>query len=136
MATRERSQARFAEDVALLYLLSHVPAPPSDNRSPYVANSQDSDRILSFDRERTITSGLAFLAGISDEPNHVVALSVEERKDKQGITLVVAINKERPQDSEDILSEVKQGLQMILDVLTRVKGDFGPLVCVLERTMS
>lgn len=112
---------RFAENVALLQRLTACPSLPSTNPSPPLANSRGPARILSFERERTVTSGLAFLAGTSDNPNYIVAVCVEENPKKDGLSVVLAINKTGPRDAEDVLDTIKLGLQGVFNKLGEVR---------------
>lgn len=50
-----------------------------------------------------------------------MALCLEELPGKGGLSVLLAINKSRPGDAEDVLATTKQGLQEIFNVLCRVK---------------
>jgi hypothetical protein len=116
-----RQNIRFAENIAVLSVLSPFPLPPSTNPIPTLANSKGPVRILSFERESSLVSGLAFLAGVSDNPNHVVALCLEELPGKDGLKALLGINKAQPGDAEEVLATTKRGLQEIFEVLSRVR---------------
>lgn len=112
---------RLAENVAFLSILNPTPSLPSSNATPAAANTTGPVRILSFERERSLASGLAFLSGISNGSNHVTALCVEEQPGKDGITLVLAINKAQPPEEENMLKTIQQGLQGIVDLLSTIR---------------
>lgn len=78
-------------------------------------------RSFSFDRECCLAGSLAFLAGLSDNPNHVIALSVEEASAPKAIKVVIAINKQRPRDGEDVLGQIKLGFETIFNILSRAR---------------
>jgi hypothetical protein len=122
MAVEEspRQDVRLAENVAVLSVLEALPGESSHNPPPSRAYNDASSRILSFEREQFLSSGLASLAEISDNPNHVVAVAIEERPSIQGLAILVAINKENPASAEGTLERIKRGLQGIFTVLAKV----------------
>lgn len=103
----------FAENVALLSLLSRAATEPRVNTRAVSADQESPHQVLSLERETDLTSTLAFLCGISDNPSHVVATCVEEPSDGKGIRVLVAINKERPGAGNDVLNRIKCGLEAI-----------------------
>jgi hypothetical protein len=111
--TQHQSSVSFTENITLLSLLSRAPAEPQGNPRPQWADDEDPSRVLSFDHEVDLTRALAFIAGISDSPSHVVAACVEERLGGRGIRVVVAINKERPGSGNDVLVRIKSGLEKL-----------------------
>jgi hypothetical protein len=111
--TQHQSSVSFTENVALLSLLSRAPAEPQENPRPQWADDEDPNRVLSFDHEADLTRALAFIAGISDSPYHIVATCVEERLGGKGIRVVVAINKQRPGSGDDVLVRIKSGLEKL-----------------------
>lgn len=109
------SRITCGEDIALLTLLNRVPSPPSD-----VFRHQDAQtRSLSADRECSLARSLAFLAKLSNDPNHVIAVAVEEASEPKAIRVLIAINKNRPGDGDHILNRIKLGLESIFNVLAR-----------------
>ncbi|KAH6619505.1 hypothetical protein B0J18DRAFT_246769 [Chaetomium sp. MPI-SDFR-AT-0129] len=118
LSVKEHRQYQvLAENAALLYQLRPSPTPQHVNKRPAWAANQDSGRFLSFDQELDLTSALAFICGISDDPSHVVATCVEEiggwRGEKKGIRAVVAINANNPQSAIGTLTKVKNGLEAV-----------------------
>lgn len=124
---------RFAENVALLSLLNTAPELPSRNTPTFALKQHDPRRKLSFETECDLTSGLAFLAGISDASEHVVALSIEEKP--EGLKVLVAINKGSPSDGELILGMVKEGLQKVFNVLGKVDSGMSLVSCYVTAAM-
>ncbi|KAK4173638.1 hypothetical protein QBC36DRAFT_194111 [Triangularia setosa] len=107
-----------AEDIACISLISPSPGIRQDNSPNYVVSRPDSTRVLTLDAEAALTSTLAFLSGISDDRNHVIALVVEESLPQGEIRVVTAINKDCPESNDGILTEIKDGLQEILGGLS------------------
>ncbi|RDL40955.1 uncharacterized protein BP5553_00934 [Venustampulla echinocandica] len=114
-----------AENIALLSLLHNVVEPRHRNPTDNVEGRQES-RYLSLKIERDLTGTLAFLAGISDHPNHIMALCVEERGSSRGLRVMIAINKRRPECGTEILKTVTKGFQDIFAILARISRDPDP----------
>ncbi|TGO44494.1 hypothetical protein BCON_0509g00010 [Botryotinia convoluta] len=114
-----------AENIALLSLLHRVPVPPSLN--PISNLSVRHKRYtLSFERERSLASVLAFLSSISDNPNHITAVCVEEDHETMSLNVLLAINKDRQNDNSQIQEELKQGFERIFAGLAQVSDDGNP----------
>ncbi|KAK4140316.1 uncharacterized protein C8A04DRAFT_15069 [Dichotomopilus funicola] len=124
LSEKERRQYQvLAENAALLYQLRPSPTARHVNKRPAWAVNQDPSRFLSFDQELDLTSALAFICGVSDNPLHVVATCVEEitgRGRQKGIRAVVAINGNNPQSSIGTSTKVKDGLEAVFMQLSRV----------------
>lgn len=116
------SQAlRLAENATCLGLRAQIPPTPSfEPRAPAAVDS-NATRILSLGRERGLASGLAFLAGISDDGNNVVAACIEETPRPDELIVRLAINKQMPQDGEPLVESIKCGLQSVFNVLAMVE---------------
>jgi len=117
-----QSSLLFAENVALLSLLSRAATDPRDNTLASSADYEPPHQVLSPERETDLTNTLAFLSGVSDNPSHVVAICVEEPSDQKGIRVLVAINKERPESGNDILNLIKSGIERIFRRLASVNN--------------
>lgn len=126
MAPKE-ALVRLAENVAVLHVFDALPGDSSDNHPPSKAIARDLRRVLSFERERFLASGLAALADISDDPNHVVAVAVEERPSTQGLAVLVSINRANAASAEGTMAKIKGGLQDIFSVLAKVGHGLFPL---------
>jgi hypothetical protein len=81
-----------AENIALLRLLSSVPEPLTQNALSVAFLDIDTER-LPFQKECDIVETLAFVSGISDDPEKVTAVCIQEDIDHQGLTVVLAVNK-------------------------------------------
>ncbi|KAK0748267.1 hypothetical protein B0T21DRAFT_419999 [Apiosordaria backusii] len=124
LSDEQRQQALCcAENIALLSILSPPSYAPLINRPPYSESPPNPGRVLSFEAEVSLASTLAFLSAISDDPNHVVAVCVEELSKHKGVRVVVAINKECPESAEVKLGKIRDGLQKILKCLSRALTD-------------
>ncbi|KAF2439277.1 hypothetical protein P171DRAFT_317130, partial [Karstenula rhodostoma CBS 690.94] len=105
--------------IALLYLLHSVPLPPSRNeinRHPVLHGSYS----LSFNRERDLTSILAFLSHTMNDSDHVPALCVEEDPGSVSLNVVLAVNKKKWEDGNEILYSLKQSLEGIFAILSDI----------------
>ncbi|KAK4034802.1 hypothetical protein C8A01DRAFT_18450 [Parachaetomium inaequale] len=121
LSERQRRQSlSFAENVALLSLLRRAPTARHANPRPHSVAQEDSGRLLSFEREVSLTNTLAFLCGISDNPLHVVATCVEELVSRKGIRVLVAINKKHSTSGSGTLMRIKCGLEEVFRYLSRV----------------
>ncbi|KAK1768439.1 hypothetical protein QBC33DRAFT_377381 [Phialemonium atrogriseum] len=114
---------RCGEDIALLSLLNQLPSRPSVNLNRPLQGRDDRRRSLSFDNECCLASSLAFLAGPFGDPNHVIALSVEEVSASKAVKVVIAINKQAPSDGVKILERIKVGFESVFSVLARARPD-------------
>jgi hypothetical protein len=116
---KQRRQHLFlAENVALLSQIHKAPAAPDENPRP---QDEDPTRILSLEREVNLTRSLAFICGISNNPNRVVATCVEEVANKNSIRVLVAVNRVGPEFGKEFLARIKEGLEAIFGHLSRVK---------------
>ncbi|KAK4192787.1 hypothetical protein QBC35DRAFT_202607 [Podospora australis] len=113
-----------AEDITLLSQFTSAPSGPQANQTIHSQSLFDPGRVLPFECEVSLASTLAFLAGISDDPGHVTALCVEELAGRQGVRILLAINKDgsRPTNdasANDILGEIQDGLKRIFSHLAQ-----------------
>lgn len=112
---------RCAENAVLLELLSPVPKPPTTRVAPRFSKERHSnvERTLTMGQESDLATNLAFLAGISDNPNYIMAVCIEELPKVGGCQVLIAINKRLPTDGDDILNKVQRGFRQIFE---RMKG--------------
>ena len=121
LSEAQRLSLSFTENVALLSLLRR--APTASQANPRTSSTdRDQGRVLSFEREASLTNTLAFLSGISDDPAHVVATCVEELPSGNGIRVVVAINKVGADRGNKVLARIKNGLEEIFRHLSRANN--------------
>lgn len=129
--TQRRQNLFLAENAALLSLLSKAPIASQSNPRTAIAGP-DPTRLLSFERESSLTNTLAFLSGISDDPSHVVATCVEELPRGNGIRVVVAINKMHPSSGNDVLARIKSGLEEIFRRLAQLKDGISSTISAAD----
>ncbi|KAK3329744.1 hypothetical protein B0H66DRAFT_36839 [Apodospora peruviana] len=125
--TAQQRQRRLAfecaQDIALLSLLPQPLASPQPNTPRSAVPGKRSNRVLSFDRERSLTEALAFISSISDDPGHVVATCTEELSSGRGVKVLLAINRSDPDSHQPILDRIKSGLEVVFGLLARANID-------------
>lgn len=117
----ERSQ-----NIALLFVLTKNPIPPTVNECPDSILKQTKGHTLSFKRESHLAEAVAFISGISDNPDHVVATCLEELSGDGGLRVLVAINRSTPENPTDrrILGQITTGLEGVFRLVARAsKGE-------------
>ena len=85
----EITRQQILQSICLFQTLNEVPEPPKDH---LLSTENDPKYCLSALREKEVTSNLAFLSSISDNPLRVMAVCIEEHEDKEGITIRMASN--------------------------------------------
>ncbi len=65
--------------VTLLYMLNQFPESPKDNQQPQALPTLHQ---LSFQREKEIVDNLAFLSATTDDSTRVMAVCLEEARDR------------------------------------------------------
>lgn len=105
-----------AESIAFLYLIHPVPTQPSANTvdSP-TCNSKH--YTLPFHRERSLTSTLAFLSSINDDPNYIPAICVQEDSENSCLKVLIAVNQAKWGHGHKILQDIKRGFEGIFPLL-------------------
>ncbi|KAE8440473.1 hypothetical protein EG329_007439 [Mollisiaceae sp. DMI_Dod_QoI] len=116
-----------AENIALLYLLHSVPDPPSRNPIDCLP-VRPNDYTLSLLRERSLAGTLALLSNLKDGPEHIPAVGIQEDPKSVYLNVLVAVNKARPSDGNEVLQTLKLGFGKIFDLLSRVSDDGAPIV--------
>lgn len=84
-ATRQR----LVENITLLWTLNEIPEQPKDNIS---RREEDETRQLTLERERQLADSFAFISASTDNMLCVMAVSIEEDADRNGITIRLASN--------------------------------------------
>jgi hypothetical protein len=121
-----------AESIALLHLLHPVPALPS-------RNSINSEQIrlgcytLSFETELRLAGTLAFLSSITDDPDYIPALCVEEDPQSASLNVLLSVNKANQNDGNEVLQPIKQGFEQIFAVLSRLLDSESSMSCFSHR---
>lgn len=108
-----------AENIALLELLHNVPDLPSSNPKDRPSFSQK-EYALPFERERSLTSRLAFLSNIKEDPSHIPAVAVQQDTGRQSLNVLLSVNKAYPEDGNALLNTVKGGFEAIFSILSGV----------------
>lgn len=116
--------ARFAHNITLLELLDPRPQNLAGEVLHDSTKQSDETRNLSLRQERELATNLAFLAGVSDCPDHIIGVCIEELPEMKGCQIMVSINKRLPPDGDEILEKVQKGFKQIfmrLEVLSAGK---------------
>ena len=56
----------------------------------------------------------------NDSPNHIPAVCIKEDPELCSISVLLAVNKDKPGDGSGVLQEIKQGLEKICTILSQV----------------
>lgn len=120
----QREALRCARNVVFLERLTALPGmkaqEPPGAREPKDAR-HDPRRTLPFQEEDDLAKTLAFLSGISDDSNHVTAVSIEELPGEQGCKVLVAINRVAPVSGSEILNKIHAGFKKIFEQLAEIR---------------
>jgi hypothetical protein len=108
-----------AENIALLSVLHTVPAQPSANPI-HRASIKRTGYTLSLDRERSLSSVLAFLSCTKDDSYHIPAVCIEEGKNKEFLNVLLAVNKNGHDAGNQVLDKLKRDFEKIFSALARV----------------
>lgn len=125
-----------AENIALLHFLhagrkegtigkGSVPARPSVAPVESLTIHRD-DYVLSFERERSLASALAYLSNINDDPNRIPAICIEENHrpgGKSSLQILLAVNKSECKDGDKFLQTIKTSFEGIFATLSQVADD-------------
>jgi len=106
--------------VTLLYMLNQFPESPKDNQQPQALPTLHQ---LSFQREKEIVDNLAFLSATTDDSTRVMAVCLEEARDRSSCTIRLTSN-------TDGLDEVVYGFKLIARILERAASR--GLVCCID----
>lgn len=108
-----------AESIALLHFLNPVPTQPSENPVERPFPCITGNYTLAFLEERNLTSALAFLSSIEDDPNHVCAVAILEAVKSRSLNVLIAVNKARRDDGDHVLQRLKDHFEGIFSQLCR-----------------
>lgn len=114
---------RRAEIVALLDILSRkLPTAATLVQVPedLSENTPESTRQMSYEQEDRLVKELAFLSGISDNPNHIMAVCIQEFPKEGGCGILLAVNKSSPDTADPVLEKAQRGFQRIFDRLREI----------------
>ncbi|KAF5027657.1 hypothetical protein F66182_218 [Fusarium sp. NRRL 66182] len=110
-------QVKCSQNIALLYCLGRIGCSPQKNciQGREVILEAGTNRTLSLEDEKLLTSTLAFLSSIQDDAQKITAVGVEERA--SGLVVMVAANAKNCDGSSSYLNTVKQGFDKIFGLL-------------------
>lgn len=99
----------IAQNSAFLAAFNPQPGVEEETR---LVDTRQQEYQLPIDREKELSEDFAFLAATKEDPNKIMAVAIEEDRDKCGMTIRVATN-------EGDLAGVKAGLSDIAHILER-----------------
>lgn len=106
-----------AENVALLSLLSPVPARPS--KSPVVCpQGRLEGYTLPFESERKLCYTLAFLSSITESTKHITAVSIRENKEAGTLDVLLAVNQTSHKDGSSLVVKLEQGFRSLFSLVS------------------
>ena len=106
------SHKSLMETITLLYMLNQIPESPKDNQQPQALSILSTLYQLPFQREKEIVDSLAFLAATTNDSTRVMAVCLEEARDRSSCTIRLASN-------TGDLDEVVHGFKLIARILER-----------------
>lgn len=112
-AGRGKDGGLCKDSVPALPSISPVEAPPTNHRN----------YILSFERERSLTSALAFISQIKDNPDNVTAVCIQEDqepREEPRLRVLLAVNKSKFGDGNSVLERIRKGFQSVFKELSQV----------------
>jgi hypothetical protein len=105
-----------AENISLLYLLHSVPIQPSSNETNQPL--REHGYTLSFTRERSLVSTLAFLSYTKDDTNHIPALCIQENPRSASMSVILAVNRKTYEDGSQALRDLRQKFEKLFAILS------------------
>ncbi|KAI1092784.1 hypothetical protein F5B19DRAFT_183311 [Rostrohypoxylon terebratum] len=116
ITTRRDPAIVCAERIAALHFLHHIPVNPSSNPVT-TAQNRSAGYTLPFEKERELASTLAFLALFKDDNNHIPAVCIEEDPGAAHINVLLAVNKLKYDDGQQMLEDLKKSFDGIFSLL-------------------
>ncbi|KAK8142028.1 hypothetical protein G3M48_009457 [Beauveria asiatica] len=112
-----------AHNISLLHLLQKVPEPPSVNLAPPVEHDATS-YTLELATERSLAGALAFVSSVTDSPNCITAVCIQEQEQEQcrKLQVRVAINKKNPTENDGTLGIICRGFNQMFARLSDFDG--------------
>lgn len=80
--SRDTSHKSLMAAITILYMLNECPESPQDNQQPQTPSILSSIYQLPFQREKQIVENLAFLSATTNGPARVMAVCLEEARDR------------------------------------------------------
>lgn len=110
-------QQRIAENIALLYSLGEVAAPPTSYKPNGVRPAAWADYTLTLEEEKDLVSALAFLSNVHDDPLKVTAVAAQEQE--EGLFILVAANTAANDDTRPFLGTVTNSFEQLAGLLSK-----------------
>ena len=125
--SRSTYHKSLMEAVALLYMLNQFPESPKDNQPQQALSILSTLYQLPFQREKEIVDSLAFLSATTNDSTRVMAVCLEEARDRSSCTIRLTSNTGR-------LDEVVYGFKVLARILEGAasKG----LICCIRLNMA
>ena len=108
--SRGTAHKSLMEAITLLHMLNECPESPKENQQPGAVSVLSSIYQLPFQREKQIVEDLAFLSATTNDPARVMAVCLEEARDRRGCTIRLTSN------NGDI-DEVVHGFKLMAKIL-------------------
>ncbi|KAL9124814.1 MAG: hypothetical protein Q9217_005900 [Psora testacea] len=90
--SRGTSHKSLMEAITLLYMLNKCPESPKDNQQSETLSVLSSIHQLPFQREKQIVENLAFLSATTNDSAKVMAVCLEEARDRRSCTIRLTSN--------------------------------------------
>ena len=90
--SRGTSHKSLMEAITLLYMLNECPESPKENQQSKTLSLLSSIYQLFFQRERQIVENLAFLSNITNDSVRVMAVCLEEARDRHSCSIRLTSN--------------------------------------------
>lgn len=105
-----------AKRIAHLFKLTQLPNPP--RRNPLTDTPIPEERYtLPLTWERWLTRVFAFLSSVTGKPKQVTAVCIKENWEAP-MDVLLAINKNNPDDGDSVLQEVQKGFANLFNLLS------------------
>ena len=92
MTSKVTSHKILMEAIVLLYMINQCPGSPKENQPPQTLSTLSASYQLPFQREKEIVDNLAFLSATTNDPKRVMAVCLEEARDRGGCMIRLSSN--------------------------------------------
>lgn len=106
--TNHATRQRLVENITLLWTLDEIPEEPKNN---VLLRGDDRTRQLTLERERQLADSSAFISASTDNMLRVMAVSIEEDADEDGITIRLASNTGDLSSMKEALDDIARTLE-------------------------
>jgi hypothetical protein len=108
--SRGTSHKSVMEAITLLHMLNECPESPKDNQQPQTPSVLSPIYQLPFQREKQIVENLAFLSATTNDSARVMAVCLEEARDRRSCTI-------RLNSNAGDVDEVLLGFKLVAKIL-------------------